>query len=148
MSLRPLLPLLCISLLVACADKPVAPPDPAPEPQPVSGAPRPSNLNELSGTLRTPEGAIAPGAKVEIAMLAIDGQDRPQRLLASETLTGNGKALAFRLPFNPEIFPRDARVELHARVSQGGMLVCYLTPVTIRQPMTQVLGELVLDQKP
>jgi uncharacterized lipoprotein YbaY len=69
-------------------------------------------------------------------------------LLASETLTGNGKALAFRLPFNPEIFPNNARVELHARVSQSGQLVCYLSPVTISQPNTQVLGELVLDQKP
>ncbi|ENA32961.1 MULTISPECIES: YbaY family lipoprotein [Pseudomonas] len=148
MSLRPLLPVLLISLLAACSEKPVAPAEPAKEPEPVAGAPRPGNLREVSGTLRTPDGAIAPGAQVEVAMLVIDSQDRPQRLLASETLTGNGKALAFRLPFNPEVFPQNAKVELHARVSQSGQLVCYLSPVKISQPNTQVLGELVLDQTP
>lgn len=154
MTPRVLLPLLLTGLLVACSSPPeTTPPQPttpADEPVPVAGAPTPANLREISGVLRNAQGLVPTGAQVEIALLAVNAKGLPQRLLASETVTGKGAPLAFRLPFNPEIFPTrpDLKVEFHARLIQAGQLASYLPPVNVGGPTTQNLGELVLNQTP
>ncbi|WP_336118239.1 hypothetical protein, partial [Klebsiella pneumoniae] len=65
----------------------------------------PAHLRELSGTLSSIQGSLPRGSEVQMALLVIDERDRPQRLLASETVLANGELMPFRLPFNPESFP-------------------------------------------
>lgn len=151
MSIRLLLPLFSTLLLAACASAPEQPAQPvAPAPVAVAKpavaveAPLPSHMRELRGSLRTPPA----GSEVEMALLVIDERDRPQQLLASLTLAGNGQLLPFRLPFNPAYFPSGARVELRARISQSGRLVLRLPPQRISQAQTQSLGELPLVSAP
>lgn len=151
MSIRSLLPLFSCLLLVACASEPAKPLPQAPvKPQVESApgatpeAPLPAHMRELSGNLRTPPA----GSEVEMALLVIDERDRPQQLLASLTLAGNGQLLPFRLPFNPAYFPQGARVELRARISHSGRLILRLPPRRIQQAQTQNLGELPLISAP
>ncbi len=100
----------------------------------------PAHLRELSGTLSSIQGSLPRGSEVQMALLVIDERDRPQRLLASETVLATGELMPFRLPFNPESFlPAGGalRVELHARVIQSGQLAWRLHPLRIAQPTTQ-----------
>jgi uncharacterized lipoprotein YbaY len=151
MSIRPL-PVLCATLLLAaCASAPEQPvPPPAAtavaeaKPAAVAEAPLPSHMRELRGSLRTPPA----GSEVEMALLVIDERDRPQQLLGSLKLSGDGQLLPFRLPFNPAYFPSGARVELRARISQSGRLVLRLPPQRIGQAQSQNLGELPLVSAP
>jgi len=151
MTPRVLLSLLFTALLAACSSppetKPAQPTTPAAAPDP---APLPANLREVSGVLRNTQGLVPAGAQVEIALLAVNAKGLPQRLLASETVIGKGAPLAFRLPFNPGLFPTrpDLKVEFHARLIQAGQLASYLPPVNVGGPTSQNLGELVLNQTP
>ncbi|MGS8174534.1 hypothetical protein ACU7A6_08405 [Pseudomonas aeruginosa] len=144
MTLRPIA-LLAVLLLAACSsDKP----KPAPTPQASRSVTMvepvlPAHLRELSGTLSSIQGSLPRGSEVQMALLVIDERDRPQRLLASETVLATGELMPFRLPFNPESFPPAGgalRVELHARVIQSGQLAWRLHPLRIAQPTTQSLG--------
>nr|WP_294977179.1 YbaY family lipoprotein [uncultured Pseudomonas sp.] len=145
--------LLCLSLialLAACSsDKPAPPPQ---QTTPVRAAVvepvLPANMRELTGLLSSSQGYLPAGGEVELALLVIDERDRPQRLLSSEKLLATGQALPFRLVFNPQSFPANARVELHGRVSQSGQLAWRLPPVRITRPETRVLGELRLERAP
>lgn len=154
MTPRVLLPLLFTALLAACSSppetKPVQPTTAATAPDPVADAPLPANMREVSGVLRNSQGLVPAGAQVEIALLAVNAKGLPQRLLASETVIGKGAPLAFRLPFNPGLFPTrpDLKVEFHARLIQAGQLASYLPPVNVGGPTNQNLGELVLNQTP
>ncbi len=125
--------LLAVLLLAACSsDKP----KPAPTPQASRSVTMvepvlPAHLRELSGTLSSIQGSLPRGSEVQMALLVIDERDRPQRLLASETVLATGELMPFRLPFNPESFPPAGgalRVELHARVIQSGQLAWRLHP--------------------
>ncbi|MCY1290698.1 hypothetical protein D9M68_435650 [compost metagenome] len=148
MSTRPLFACLTALLLAACASEPMPPPAATPKPAPapaVAAEPElPAHLRELRGSLRTPP----VGSEVEMALLVVDERGRPQRLLASTQLRGDGQALPFRLAFNPESFPQAARVELRARVSQSGRLILRLPPQRIFQAQSQSLGELPLVNAP
>ncbi|AGI22515.1 lipoprotein [Pseudomonas sp. ATCC 13867] len=145
--------LLCLSLialLAACSsDKPASPPQ---QTTPVRAAVvepvLPANMRELTGLLSSSQGYLPAGGEVELALLVIDERDRPQRLLSSEKLLATGQALPFRLVFNPQSFPANARVELHGRVSQSGQLAWRLPPVRITRPETRALGELRLERAP
>ncbi|MFZ6047600.1 YbaY family lipoprotein [Pseudomonas sp. CR3202] len=141
--MRPLLPLLLAALLAACASEEPAPELSAPAPQPKVEA-TPAHLREISGVLQAPPA----GSEVELALLAIDSRDRPQRLLASLVLNGNGGPLPFRLLFNPEAFPRGERVELRGRASLSGRLILKLQPRLILQPESQSLGPLQMVPAP
>ena len=154
MSLRPLVLLSVFSLLVACssdAPKP-KPPTPGPAPQAAQKkakesanlGPLPAYQRELSGTLQ----GIPAGAEVELALLVIDAQDRPQQLLASSSLIGTNQLLPFHLRFNPESFPAGVRVELRGRASQSGQLILHLPSQVITQPTTQALGQLQFVKAP
>ena len=151
MQLRPLVLLTLFGFLVACsseAPKPSAPqPTPAQEKK-VPGiedlGPLPAFQREINGTLN----GVPASAEVELALLVIDERNRPQQLLASSVLTGNGKPLAFRLRFNPEAFPAGARVELRGRASQSGQLILHLPAVRITQAITQTTGPLELVKAP
>ncbi|MBD1553067.1 hypothetical protein [Pseudomonas typographi] len=154
MKVRSLALLGLLGLLSACAGE--APSPPAATAAPPAGAPAPDITapeplgplpawqRELSGTLTN----VPVGAQVELAMLVVDDSGRPQRLLASTTLAGNGRALPFQLRFAPEAFPQGARVELRGRASQAGMLSLKLTPRGIAQATTQNLGQLQMDKAP
>ena len=151
MSHRPLLACLFL-LLAACASEPpkpvvpAAPARPAPVIQPVA-APKqalPAHMRELRGSLLTPPA----GSEVEMALLVVDERDRPQQLLGSLKLAGDGQALAFRLPFNPEYFPAGARVELRARISQSGRLILRLPPQRVTQADSRDFGAMSLVGAP
>ncbi|MDH4608328.1 YbaY family lipoprotein [Pseudomonas sp. BN102] len=141
--MRPLLPLLLATLLAACASEPPVPAKPASAPPKVEAA-TPGHLRELSGSLQLPP----EGSEVELALLQIDSHDRPQRLLASLVLNGNGGPLPFRLLFNPESFPRGERVELRGRASLSGRLILKLRPILILQPESRALGPLQMVPAP
>ncbi|WP_394560583.1 YbaY family lipoprotein [Aquipseudomonas alcaligenes] len=151
MSRRPALACLFL-LLAACASeppKPVTPPAPA---KPAAAStpaapieqPLPAHMRELRGSLLTPPA----GSEVEMALLVVDERDRPQQLLGSLKLAGNGQALAFRLPFNPQYFPAGARVELRARISQSGRLILRLPPQRVTQADSRDFGALALVSAP
>ncbi|GGU58965.1 lipoprotein [Pseudomonas laurentiana] len=106
--------------------------------------PLPAYQRELSGTLLD----IPANADVELALLVIDERGRPQRLLASSSLTGNGQALPFHLRFNPEAFPSGARVELRGRASQSGQLILHLPALRVTQATTQATGPLRFEKAP
>lgn len=151
MSQRPALACL-ILLLAACASEPpqpaapIAPPRPAPVAKAAAPAEQvlPAHMRELRGSLLTPP----PGSEVEMALLVVDERDRPQQLLGSLKLAGDGQALAFRLPFNPEYFPVGARVELRARISHSGRLILRLPPQRVTQAVTRDFGALSLVGAP
>ncbi|MEA1135923.1 hypothetical protein, partial [Klebsiella pneumoniae] len=114
MQLRPLVLLTLFSFLVACSSEAPKPSVPQPTPaqeKKVPGiedlGPLPAFQREINGTLN----GVPANAEVELALLVIDERNRPQQLLASSVLTGNGKPVAFRLRFNPDAFPAGARVE-------------------------------------
>jgi len=140
MSLRLLALFGLLALLVACAAKP---PQPVVQPIVLPTPPTP-HLRELNGRLH---GAPS-GSEVELALLVVDARGFPQRLLTNLNLEGDGAALAFRLSFNPESFPRDARVELRGRASQSGWLILRLPPLPIRSAESQALGDLHLERAP
>jgi uncharacterized lipoprotein YbaY len=145
---RPFVLLCAVSLLAACASETPAPTAPAvtktaPTAIPAP-APLPANLRELTGTLVN----VPAGASVELALLVIDERDRPQQLLGNITLQGTGQLQPFHLPFNPDSFPADARVELHGRVTQSAQLILRLNPVRITSATTQLVGNLRFDTAP
>ncbi|MDU8557272.1 hypothetical protein RYB05_01340 [Pseudomonas syringae pv. actinidiae] len=141
MTLRPLFLLGLIGLLAACssndAPKPVAAP-------PVAPAILLPYQRELSGQLL----GVPAGAEVELAMLVIDDRGRPQKLLTSTLLKGNGQSLPFQLRFNPEAFPVGGRVELRGRASKSGQLILHLPSMRIEQATTQALGQLQFVKAP
>lgn len=148
---RPLLACLFL-LLAACAGeapKPVTPPaatkpEVAIKPATPIAQPLPAHLRELHGSLLTPPA----GSDVELALLVVDERDRPQRLLASQTLAGTGHALPFRLRFDPQQFPGGARIELRARISQSGRLILRLPPQRVLQADSRDFGALPLVSAP
>jgi uncharacterized lipoprotein YbaY len=146
---RPLAVLCALALLAACASEspapatPVTPNKPAVTAEPAP-APLPANLRELTGNLVN----VPAGANVELALLVIDERDRPQQLLGNITLQGTGQLLPFHLPFNPDSFPANARVELHGRVTQSAQLILRLNPLRITSAATQLVGNLRFDTAP
>ncbi|CAM3082748.1 MULTISPECIES: YbaY family lipoprotein [Pseudomonas] len=151
MQLRPLVLLTLFSFLVACSSEAPKPSVPQPTPaqeKKVPGiedlGPLPAFQREINGTLN----GVPANAEVELALLVIDERNRPQQLLASSVLTGNGKPVAFRLRFNPDAFPAGARVELRGRASQSGQLILHLPAVRITQAITQTTGPLQLVKAP
>ncbi len=144
---RPLILLSLLALLSACANDSTAPATPtpvAPPETPSAPAPLPAHQRELSGGLLN----VPNAADVELALLAVDARGRPQALIGSIQLRGNGNPLAFHLPFNPETFNKHSRVELHGRANQAGRLILRLPPQPIARGETQALGELSLVPAP
>src|SRR3990167_8619085 len=113
-AMRLLAPLTLAGLLAACAGEPAVPPQPQPTTKPApeassaaAPAPLPAHLRELSGSLL----GVPSDSEVELALLLIDARGLPQGLLGNVQLTGNGAALPFRLPFNPQAFIPGTRSE-------------------------------------
>lgn len=149
MSLRPLIALGLFALLSACSHTaPVTAPTPAVPPRPVVSVIQPTalpaNQRELSGELI----GVPLAGEAEVALLLVDQRDRPLQTLANTRLDGNGDALPFRLRFTPSQLAPGMRLELRARVSQGGVLILHLTPRQIDPSTSVVLGKLRLVQAP
>ncbi|KAF1053236.1 MAG: hypothetical protein GAK43_01523 [Stenotrophomonas maltophilia] len=145
-----LLCLFALLLLGACSSKAPAPPaSPAPAAQ--AAAVEPPLLpgeQELTGTLSSPQGDLPSGSEVEIALLVLSERGQPQQTLSSLRLRATGGSLPFRLRFDTQAFPSNARVQLHARVARSGQLAWRLPPVTIFQAQNQALGDLRLVPAP
>jgi uncharacterized lipoprotein YbaY len=146
---RPLILLSLLGLAAGCASEaPRAPAQPAatqaPAQAPTQAAPLPAHQRELSGNLL----GVPDATDVELALLAVDEQGRPQTLLGNIQLRGTAASLPFRLPFNPESFAKHPRVELHGRVHRAGRLILRLPPQSIRQAESQALGDLRLEPAP
>ncbi|GGJ98949.1 hypothetical protein GCM10009304_26030 [Pseudomonas matsuisoli] len=136
-------------LLAACASEapqePAAPPPAAEQTVDIdTEAPLPADFHALTGRL---DGAPA-GSDIELALLQIDDNHRPQKMLATMKLKGTGTPIAFKLPFNPEKFPANGRVELHGRVTQAGMLIKRLPQRYVSGSNNQSLGTLMLVPAP
>ena len=101
-------------------------------------------LQYLSGSLLTP----APGSVVELAVLVVDAQGRPRKLLESTTLSGTGQALPFSLGFTKAAVPAGQRLQLRARVSVSGRLVQRLPGQLIAPADNSYLGALQLVSAP
>jgi uncharacterized lipoprotein YbaY len=148
MPLRLLALLSLLGLLAACATKPpVAPQLPAEPPQTDAedtAAPLPAYLRELSGSLL----GVPHGAEAELALLVLDQRGLPDGLLGNIQMRGDGAPLPFRLPFNPQAFAPEARIELRGRVHLSGRLILRLLPLPIRHAQSQSLGELRLVPAP
>ncbi|MFJ4144982.1 YbaY family lipoprotein [Pseudomonas sp. NPDC089734] len=148
MTLRPLALLSLVGLLTACSSNEAPPPAPAKPATtlkvPAGPGPLLPHQRELSGQLL----GVPAGAEVELAVLVIDERGRPQKLLTSTKLQGNGQSLPFQLRFNPEAFPVGERVELRGRASQSGQLILHLPSMRIEQPTTQALGPLQFVKAP
>lgn len=143
MTLRPLVLLGLLGLLAACSSNDSPKSEPAKPVAPVLKVPAgPGPLQpyqrELSGQLL----GVPAGAEVEMAMLVVDERGRPQKLLTSTTLQGNGQSLPFQLRFNPEAFPANGQVELRGRAIKSGQLILHFPSMRIQQATTQVLGPL------
>ncbi|MGQ7956180.1 YbaY family lipoprotein [Pseudomonas sp. SP16.1] len=134
-------------LLTACGSAPVAPP-PAPASPAAAPAAEPAAPASHQPSLRGELLGVAAGAEVELALLVVDARGRPGQLLSSLQLRGDGSPLRFALPFAPEAFPLDRRVELRGRVSQSGRLVQRLPAQTIAAPQNRDLGPLRLVPAP
>ncbi|UTW06507.1 hypothetical protein [Pseudomonas benzenivorans] len=145
MSPRPLAAFALAVLLAACASAPDTAAPPAASPKPAAPPPPvPEHLRELSGLLL----GVPSGAEVELALLTLDQRGLPQRLLGNIQLSGNGRALPFRLSFNPHAFPRNLRVELRGRAHHSGRLILRLPPLPIRHADNQGVGSLRLVPAP
>ncbi|WP_028238720.1 YbaY family lipoprotein [Stutzerimonas azotifigens] len=141
MPLRPLLLPVLAALLAACAG-----PEPAPAPpaKTIDTTPTSQPLNTLSGSLL----GVPAGAEVELALIAVDARQRPDRLLSSLRLKGRGSELPFALKFNPEIFGQGHHVELRGRVTDHGELIMRLPAQTITRGTNQALGPLQVVPAP
>lgn len=67
-------------------------------------------------------------ANIELALLALDEQNRPTELLAVERYKSNGNPVSFQLGFDMSKARQFKAVELRGRVSQAGKLLGYLSP--------------------
>jgi uncharacterized lipoprotein YbaY len=133
-----------VALLGACAsDKPQ--PEAQASPAPAAAAyVLPANLHEITGSLSN----VPAGAEVELALLGVDLRGRPRTELGNLKLRSTGQPLTFHLPFNPESFAKQPRIELHGRANQSGRLILRLAPKTIANASSQSVGELHLVSAP
>lgn len=84
-------------------------------------------------------------ANVELALLALDEQNRPKELLAVERYKGNGNTLSFHLNFDINKARQFKAVELRGRVSQTGKLLGYLSPWHKEQVNDNDLKGIILE---
>lgn len=101
-------------------------------------------LQHLNGSLLTP----VSGSVVELAVLLVDSQGRPRKLLESTILSGTGQALPFTLGFAKAAVPAGQRLQLRARVSVSGRLVQRLPGQLIAPADNSYLGALQLVSAP
>ena len=148
--MRPLPLMLLSCLLLGCANQPadeVSQPASAAKPaiQAVqTAAKNMHNQRQLSGTLMTPPA----GSRVELAVLLIDAQGYPRKLLGSGALTGTGQALPFTVVFARPAATSDLQLQLRARVTLSGQLVQRLPGKLIPPAQHDDLGNLQLIPAP
>ncbi len=137
--------LACLTVLLAgCASQPAEQPTPIAPPGPPAHAPIETELHAVTGTLL----GVPAGAEVELALLHVDEKRRPERLLGSLRLRGNGQPLPFLLRFNTEIFDTNQPVELRGRVTQDDRLTMVLPARRIATGDNQSLGALQVVPTP
>jgi len=84
-------------------------------------------------------------ANLELALLALDEQNKPQELLAVERYKGNGKVQSVQLTFDINKAKQLKAVELRGRVSQAGVLKGYLSPWHKEEINSKELTGIILE---
>lgn len=144
MPLRSVVSFVLIALLAACSSQPSKVPEVDAPPMEPSQAPQSKSLNQLTGALA----GVPAGSEVELALLEIDRDGQPDRLLSNVVLNGTGGTLPFVLQFNPDSFPKNQRVELRGRVTLEGQLIMLMLPRQIHTSASQTVGVMQLVPAP
>lgn len=85
---------------------------------------------------------------LELALFALDENNKPKQLLATEHYTVKGNALAFQINcYLTQELSANA-IELRGRVSQSGKLLGYLTPWHKQRLTEQDLKGIILELVP
>lgn len=112
-----------------------------------------SNNNESSfykesdGTVQL-EGVILnipENSDLEVVLLALNNDNRPEKLIVSEHYKGIGNAFKFQIKLNLLKAEPFAALELRGRVTQSGKLVGYLIPWYKKQLTKQDLKGIILE---
>lgn len=128
------LALLLLSLLSACkhsADKP-------------SFYQGQASLLQLEGVVLN----VPAKSELELALFALDSENKPVQLLAAESYKGTGNALTFKMAFQPDKQIAIHAIELRGRVTQANRLVGYLAPWHKKQLTDQDLKGIILELIP
>lgn len=84
-------------------------------------------------------------ANLELALLALDEQNRPRELLAVERYKATGNTFSFSLSFDLNKAKQFKSIELRGRVSQTGSLIGYLSTWHKEQPFQKELKDIILE---
>lgn len=87
-------------------------------------------------------------SNLELALFALDSDNKPKQLLATEHYKSNGNALTFQVNFKLDKELSFHALELRGRVTQAGKLVGYLTPWHKQQLTQQDLKGIILELTP
>lgn len=132
-----ILPLIILSLFTACKHS-------AYTPAFYQGQ---ATLLQLEGIVLN----VPANSELELALFALDKQNKPIQLLAVESYQGNGNALTFNMAFQPHQTTNKSAIhaiELRGRVTQAGRLVGYLAPWYKQQLTDQDLKGIILELTP
>lgn len=98
---------------------------------------------------------VPTNSELELALFALDKQNKPIQLLAVESYQGNGNALTFNMAFQPHQTTNKSAIhaiihaiELRGRVTQAGRLVGHLAPWYKQQLTDQDLKGIILELTP
>ncbi|MFD1259910.1 hypothetical protein [Entomomonas asaccharolytica] len=87
-------------------------------------------------------------SNLQLALFALDSDNKPKQLLATEQYKGNGNALAFQLNFYLDPALSFNALELRGRVTQAKKLIGYVTPWHKQQLTSQDLKGIILELAP
>lgn len=84
-------------------------------------------------------------SNLELALFALDNNNRPEKLIASEHFKNVTNTVIFQIKFDMAKAKPFSALELRGRVTQSGKLVGYLTPWRKTQLTQQDLKSIILE---
>lgn len=88
---------------------------------------------------------IPENSNLELALFALNNDNRPEKLIVSEHYKGIGNAFKFQIKFNLAKAEPFSALELRGRVMQSGKLVGYLIPWYKKRLTKQDLKGIILE---